>query len=169
MDWPELLQTGQRATLVYLFILFVIRLLGKRSVGHLSPFDLLVALMMGEVSDEIIFGDVTLAKGFTAIAVVAFWHFANAWGTHKSEWLDKLLGGTPRVLVHHGRIDRQALAAERLGEAELWSSLRGYGIDDLAEVKRATLEPSGQISVLQEEWAKPLEKRDLDKAARPAA
>lgn len=164
MDLQDLSLTAVRATAVYLFLLFVVRLLGKRSVGNLSAFDLIVALMLGEVTDEIIFGDVTLAKGFVAISVVACWHFANAWGSHKSAWFDWLTGGGPRVLVEHGRIDHEALARERLSETELWSNLRAQEVDDLREVKRATLEPSGHVSVLLEDWAKPLQKRDLDAA-----
>jgi uncharacterized membrane protein YcaP (DUF421 family) len=169
MDWQELLNTAMRATLVYLFVLVVIRLLGKRSVGNLGPFDLLVALMMGEVVDEIIFGDVTLAKGFVAIAVIAFWHFVNAWTTFRWKWIDELTEGKPRVLVRHGQIDRAALAAERLSEDELWSNLRVAGLDDLSEVKEACLEPSGHISVIQEEWAEPIQKRDLEPASHRAA
>jgi uncharacterized membrane protein YcaP (DUF421 family) len=169
MDWQELLHTALRATLVYLFVLFVLRVLGKRSVGNLSAFDLLVALMIGEVTDEIIFGDVTLAKGGVAVGVIAFWHYANAWATFRSKTLDKLLEGTPRRLVEHGRIDRDALAAERMSEDELWSSLRTQGIDDITEVKKACLEPSGQVSVVKEEWAEPLQKGDLERRAAKAA
>ena len=169
MDWQELLQTAMRATLVYMFVLFLLRMLGKRSVGNLSAFDLLVALMIGEVTDEIIFGDVTLAKGLVALVVIGFWHYANAWATFRSKTLDKLLEGSPRVLVKHGQIDRDALAAERVSEEELWSNLRSHGIDDITEVKEACLEPSGQVSVIQEEWAEPIQKRDLERRAARAA
>ena len=169
MDWPELLQTALRATLVYLFVLFLLRVLGKRSVGNLSAFDLLVALMIGEVTDEIIFGDVTLAKGGVALAVIGFWHYANAWVTFRNQTLDRLLEGTARPLVEHGRIDRDALAAERISEDELWSNLRTHGIDDITEVKKACLEPSGQVSVILEEWAEPIKKRDLEQRTARAA
>jgi uncharacterized membrane protein YcaP (DUF421 family) len=169
MDWQELLHTALRATLVYGVVLFLLRMLGKRSVGNLSAFDLLVALMIGEVTDEIIFGDVTLAKGFVALGAIAFWHYANSWATFRSKTLDRLLEGTPRVLVKHGQIDRDALAAERISEDELWSTLRVNGIDDITEVKEACLEPSGQVSVIQEEWAEPLQKRDLEQRAARAA
>ena len=169
MDWQELLQTALRATLVYLFVLFLLRMLGKRSVGNLSAFDLLVALMIGEVTDEIIFGDVTLAKGAVALVVIAFWHYANSWATFRNQALDRLLEGTPRLLVEHGRIDREALAAERLSEDELWSTLRVQGVDDISEVKKACLEPSGQVSVIKEEWAEPIQKRDLEQRTAKAA
>jgi uncharacterized membrane protein YcaP (DUF421 family) len=161
MDIPDLLQTAGRATLVYFFILFVIRLLGKRSVGITSAFDLLVALMLGEVVDEIIFGDVTLAKGFTAIGVVAIWHFANEWASARSQKIDRLTGGKPTVLMEHGQFNHDHLASERLNREEVLAHLRLEGIDDPKDVKRATLEPSGHISFIKEEAAETVQKRDL--------
>jgi uncharacterized membrane protein YcaP (DUF421 family) len=161
MDWQELGYTALRTSAVYLVMLFVLRLLGKRSVGNLSAFDLLVALMLGEVTDEIAYGDVDLAKGFTVVGIIAAWHFVNSWASWRWSWFDHLTSGSPRTLVEHGRIDRDALAHERINEDELWSNLRAQGIEEIEEVKTATLEPSGQISVIQEDWAKPIQKKDL--------
>ena len=161
MDWNELGLTAARAVLVYAFMLVAIRILGKRSVGNLTAFDLLVALMLSEVSDEIIYADVTVSKGFVAIAAIAACHFVNSWSSYKSTFVDRLTGSEPRVLVQHGRVLREALAAERMNEDELWSELRLQQVDDLREVKCATLEPSGQVSVIKEDWAKELQKGDL--------
>ena len=163
MDTQDLLLTAGRASLVYVVVLLVIRLLGKRSVGAFGAFDLLVALMLGEVVDEIIFGDVTLAKGFTAIAIIALWHFVNGWAAYKSKFIDWLTESSACVLVEHGEIKHDHLASERLNEEELWTALREQGIEDIKEVKLAMLETDGKISVIQEEWAKPLEKRDLQR------
>jgi uncharacterized membrane protein YcaP (DUF421 family) len=161
--------TALRAMAVYAFVLAVVRLLGKRSVGNLSAFDLIVALMLGEVVDEIVFGDVTLVKGFLAVAVIAFCHFVNAWASYRSKLVDWLTAGAPRVLVLNGKIQEDALARERMNEDELWSELRRQSIDDLKEVKKAILEPSGQVSVIQQDWAKPLQKGDLQSAKGRAA
>jgi uncharacterized membrane protein YcaP (DUF421 family) len=65
MDTSELLFTALRATFVYFFLLLVVRILGKREIGATSAFDLIVALILGEVVDEIIYGDVTLLQGVT--------------------------------------------------------------------------------------------------------
>jgi uncharacterized membrane protein YcaP (DUF421 family) len=169
VDWKELGLTAARATAVYAFMLLTIRLLGKRSVGNLTAFDLLVALMLGEVADEIIYADVTIPQGFLSIAVIAFWHFTNSWASYKSKFIDRLTGASPRVLVENGQIVREALAAERMNEQELWSQLRLESVDDLNEVKRATLEPSGQVSVIKQDWAKELQKGDLRQPRSTAA
>jgi uncharacterized membrane protein YcaP (DUF421 family) len=167
MDTQDLLLTAGRASLVYVFVLFVIRVLGKRSVGAFSAFDLLVALMLGEVVDEIIFGDVSLAKGFVAITVIGLWHFVNGWAAYKSKLVNWLTEGKPCVVVEHGEIKHDRLASERISEEELWMHLRIQQVEDINEVKRATLETDGKVTVLLEEWAKPIEKRDLDAARRP--
>jgi uncharacterized membrane protein YcaP (DUF421 family) len=171
MDVQELLLTAARTSVVYLVVLAAIRLLGKRSVGAVGPFDLVVALMLGEVVDEIAFGDVAMATGLLAIAVIAGWHLINAWASYKSRLIDRLVEAEPSVVVAHGQIRHDVLARERLSEAELWSQLRLQSIDDVRQVKLATLESSGHVSVLKEEWAKPLEKGDLPpiEAARPQA
>jgi uncharacterized membrane protein YcaP (DUF421 family) len=169
MDVQDLLLTAGRASLVYISVLLVIRLLGKRSVGAFGAFDLLVALMLGEVVDEIIFGDVTLAKGFIAIAIIGLWHFISGWASYKSKLIEWLIESTSCTVVENGEIKYDRLARERMSEQELWMHLRLNEIEDVTEVKRATLETDGEVSILREEWAKPLEKRDLEAARRPAA
>jgi uncharacterized membrane protein YcaP (DUF421 family) len=162
IDMTELVYTALRASFVYLFLLLVVRLLGKREIGNTSAFDLIVALILGEVVDEIIYGDVTILQGVVAIVVTAIWHVANSWASFKSKIIDKITGAPPTVLVKNGQIQRKNLAKERLNEDELLSELRMMGVDDVKEVKQATLEPNGKVSVLQEEWAKPVQRQDLE-------
>src|SRR5574339_1245366 len=161
MDLTELMWTALRASFVYLFLLVVVRLLGKREIGASSAFDLVVALILGEVVDEIIYADVTILQGVVAIGVVAVWHLVNSWASYKSSFIDRLTGAPPTVVVKNGEIQRKNLAKERLNEQELFSELRMMGVDDVKEVKQATLEPNGKISVIQEELAKPVQRQDL--------
>jgi uncharacterized membrane protein YcaP (DUF421 family) len=161
MDPNDLLQTALRATLIYFFLLLVIRLSGKRSVGGASAFDFLVALMLGEVVDEIIYGDVSIVKGLLAITVIAVWHYVNAWSSYKSKKIDELTAGKPAPMIKSGEIVHENLAKERLNEEELYSEMRQQGIADIKEVKVAHLEPSGKVSFLKEDWAESLQKRDL--------
>lgn len=168
MDVNELLLTALRATFVYFYLLVIIRVLGKREIGPSTAFDLLVALMLGDVVDEVIYGDVTIMQGAVAMATIGVWHLVNSWASFKSEIVDKLTGSPPTVLVKGGKIQRKALARERLNETELFSGLRLMEVDDVKEVKQATLEPNGQISVLLEDWAKPAQKQDLSKSKAKA-
>lgn len=161
MDLNELLLTALRATFVYFYLLVIVRVLGKREIGASTAFDLLVALMLGDVVDEVIYGEVTIMQGAVAMAIIGVWHLVNSWASFKSKIIDRLTGAPPTTLVKNGRIQHKALAQERLNEEELWSGLRMMEVDDVKEVKEATLEPNGQISVVLEEWAKPVQKQDL--------
>jgi uncharacterized membrane protein YcaP (DUF421 family) len=161
MDVTELIYTALRASFVYLFLLIVVRVLGKREIGATSAFDLVVALILGEVVDEIIYGDVTILQGVIAIVVVALWHLVNSWASFKSEFIDKLTGARPTIVVKNGQIQHKNLAKERLNKEELFSELRLMGVDNVKEVKQATLEPNGTVSVLLEEWAKPVQRQDV--------
>lgn len=163
MDWQELGLTAARGLLVYVVMLVVIRVLGKRTIGNFSAFDLLVALMLGEVVDEIIYGDVSIAQGFVAIFVVAAAKYATAWITYASPAASRVLEGKPRELVRNGELLRKAMRAEMMNEPEVMASLRLQGVSDVAEVKSAMMEVDGVVSVIREEWAEPLQKRDLGK------
>lgn len=161
MDWQELGMTAARGVLVYVVMLIVIRVLGKRTVGNFSAFDLLVALMLGEVVDEIIYGDVSLAQGMTAIVVVALCKYITAWITTRNQSLNRLLEGTPTEIVRDGELVRKGLRAELLNEQEVLAALRLNEISDMREVKLAVLEVDGQVSVIRHSWAEPLTKGDV--------
>jgi uncharacterized membrane protein YcaP (DUF421 family) len=161
MDWQELGLTAARGVLVYVVMLVVIRVLGKRTVGNFTAFDLLVALMLGEVVDEIIYGDVTIAQGMVAIGVVALAKYLTAWLTYFNHGLTRVLEGEPREVIRHGELVPDALRAEIINEQEVHAALRLHGIDDMKEVKSAKMEVDGEISVILEDWAEPLKKRDV--------
>ena len=114
MDPHELMMTALRALGVYFLMLVVIRVLGKRTVGNFSAFDLLVALMLGEVVDEIIYGDVSIAQGLVAIGVVAAAQYGNEWLGYWDHGFDALLEGTPTTVVRNGVLDVKGMRAERM-------------------------------------------------------
>jgi uncharacterized membrane protein YcaP (DUF421 family) len=129
----------------------------------------MVALILGEIVDEPIYGDVPMTKALLAIVVVAGWHFVNSWVSTRSAWFDQLTGGMPRVLVANGVIDRAAMSKEHVNDEELWTMLRRHEIERLDEVKVATLEPSGELSVIRTDAARELRKGDLAPLLHDAA
>src|SRR5687767_5973265 len=137
MDWQELALTAARGLFVYVLMLIVIRLLGKRTVGNFSAFDLLVALMLGEVADEIIYGDVNFAQGAVAIGVVSLAQYVNSWLSYWDHGLDAILEGRPTPVVRSGVVQQSGLRRERMNEKDLLAELRVQGIEDLGEVKVA--------------------------------
>ena len=162
METHELLLTGLRALAVFAFMLVVIRLLGKRTVGNFTAFDLLVALMLGEVVDEIIYGDVSLLQGAVAILVVAAAKYATSWLNYRFPKLSPVLEGRPTPVVRHGTLQHDGLRSELMNEKELMAALRLQEIRDLSTVRLATIEADGEVSVLKEEWAEPARRADLE-------
>lgn len=165
MDPRELLLTAARAIAVYVLMLVVIRALGKRTVGNFAAFDLLVALMLGEVVDEIIYGDVSFAQGTVAIVVIAGAQAGNAWLTWWDRRWDRILEGTPTVVIRDGALQEEGVRAERMHEKDVVAHLRGQGIRDLREVALALVEDDGTISVLRRPWAEPATKAEVDEHA----
>ena len=168
MEASDLLLTAARTVAVYVLLLAVVRLSGKRAIGNFTAFDLLVALMLGEVVDEIIYGDVTFAQGALTIAVVAGLQYANSWLSYWGHGADKVLDGTPSVVVRNGRFERAGMRKERMNEKEVMAELRLMGVSDLREVKLAMVETDGKVSVLKRDWAEPVQKGDVQRDEKSA-
>jgi len=155
--------TAARAAAVYVFMLIVIRALGKRTVGNFSAFDLLVALMLGEVVDEIIYGDVRFIQGAIAIVAIGGLAYADSWLAYVHPSMQAVLEGKPTIIVRDGRFDRAGMRSERMNDKDVMAHLRTEGIHDIREVHLAVVELDGTVSVLKHEWADPAQKADVNK------
>jgi uncharacterized membrane protein YcaP (DUF421 family) len=161
----ELLMTAVRALAIYIVMLIVIRTLGKRTVGNFAAFDLIVALMLGEIVDEIIYADVTFVQGTLAIVVIASAQASNAWLSSLGHGLDKLLEGSPTVIVRDGELQLKGMRTERMNAKDVMAHVRSQGIQDIREVRLALVEADGSVSVLRHGWAEPATKADVDTEA----
>jgi uncharacterized membrane protein YcaP (DUF421 family) len=162
MDFSELWLTAVRAFAVYALMLVVIRALGKRTVGNFATFDLLVALMLGEVVDEIIYGDVGFLQGVVAITVIAAAQAGNSWLTWWGHGFDTLLEGSPTVIVRNGTLQPPGMKRERMNAKEVMGHLRSQGVQDVREVKLALVEDDGSVSIVRKGWAEPARRVDID-------
>src|SRR5688572_1643144 len=161
MDPTELMLTAARAAAVYVFMLIVIRALGKRTVGNFSAFDLLVALMLGEVVDEIIYGDVRFIQGGVAVVAIAALAYTDSWLAYFDHGMEAVLEGKPTIVVRDGRFDHAGMRRERMNEKDVLAHLRSEGIHDMREVHLAVVELDGSVSVLKHDWAEPAQKADV--------
>ena len=165
MPSQELLLTAARSVAVFVLMLIVVRALGKRTIGNFSAFDLLIALMLGEMVDEIIYGDVTFLQGTVAIVTLGALTFLDAVLSYASRPMQRILEGKPAVVIRHGKFQHDAMRGERLNEIDIAAMLRNQGVQDVREVRLGILETDGELSVLREEWAEPAQKSDVDKTA----
>jgi uncharacterized membrane protein YcaP (DUF421 family) len=163
MDTQELLLTAGRAVAVYALMLVVIRALGRRTIGNFSAFDLLVALMLGEVVDEIIYGDVRFIQGTVAIVTLGAVTYFDSVLSYFDHGMEAVLEGKPVIVVKHGQFDRHGMRRERMNEKDVLSALRMQGVRDMRQVQYAIVEHDGTVSVMPYDWAEPVIKADVDK------
>jgi uncharacterized membrane protein YcaP (DUF421 family) len=163
MDARELLMTAVRALAVYVLILAVVRALGKRTVGNFSAFDLLVALMLGEVVDEMIYGDVRFIQGTVAVVAIAAITYADSWLSYWDHGMEAVLEGKPTIVIRKGEFHRPGMRLERMNEKDVLGALRMQGVRDMREVELAVVEHDGTVSVLPYDWAQPAIRADVDK------
>lgn len=139
-----------RGAAVYLAIMVLLRLTGKRTIGQLSPFDFVLLLIISNaVQNSMNAGDNSLTGGLISAATLVVVDYLFDQLTGRVRWLDTLFLGTPQVLVHNGRIDWKAMKAARVTRTDLNAALRRNGVIDLRCVRVAMLELSGNISVVQ--------------------
>ncbi len=138
-----------RALVVYGFLLITLRLTGKRQVGQLAPFDLVLLLVLSNaVQNSMNAGDNTVASGFILVGSLLAVNAFMGYVTWRSKRAEIFLEGRPQILVHNGQMDDRILAKERITQHELMASVRQAGLSDLAEVRVAILENNGRINVI---------------------
>lgn len=150
--WEKVL----RSVVVYLFMLAAFRFTGKRQVGQLTPFDLVVLLVISNVVQNAIIGpDNSLGGGLIGAVVILLLNYAVVEVAFRSKRLRRLLEASPTLLVHNGRILHDNLNKERLTLDDLHAALRRSGVADVAHVRVAVLEENGGISVIPRAAAAP--------------
>jgi uncharacterized membrane protein YcaP (DUF421 family) len=146
------LEIALRTTVMYLYTLGLVRVLGKRGLGQLSPFEMVIIVALGSaVGDPMFYSDVPLFHGIVVITVVVGLERLLVKVTERNQRIERLIESEPVLLVSDGNLLTDALDLEDLSEAEVFMGLRENGIEFLGEVRRAYIEPSGKISVFRED------------------
>mgnify|MGYP000268292099 CR=1 FL=1 len=138
-----------RAAAVYLAVLLGLRLSGKRELGQMTVFDLVVLLLLANAVQNAMVGqDTSLTGGILAAGVLLVLNAAVA--RLRLGWrpLRRLLEGSPTLLVLHGQVLERNLEREGLDREVLEAALREHGVAGVAEVEMAVLEIDGSISVI---------------------
>jgi uncharacterized membrane protein YcaP (DUF421 family) len=139
-----------RSVLVYVFLLALLRITGKRQVGQLAPFDLVLLLVLSNaVQNSMNGGDNSLIGGLVSAATLVLLNGAISLATYRSKRLEALIEGRPQLLIHNGQLYDQVLKQAKLTRHELHSALRQAGCECVDEVHTAVLENNGSISVVQ--------------------
>jgi uncharacterized membrane protein YcaP (DUF421 family) len=158
-----------RIAFTYVFFLLVVRLAGKRTIREGTPFDFLVALMLGDFPDDVIWGEVTVAQGVVAIGSVMTLHLLVSYASYRSLWFDRLLGDTPDLLLRRGLSHRRGLRRARMNESDLDVELRRAGHVRRSDIEEASLEATGEISIRLTEGARAARRSDVRADPDPGA
>ncbi|MGE5542541.1 MAG: DUF421 domain-containing protein [Bacillota bacterium] len=155
--WKDLLIVAYRTVAVYVFCLAAMRLVGKRSIGQMAAFDLVVVIIMGSVAAiPIEEKSVRLVDAGLCIAILALLEFIVGTLNIRYRTLEKITQGQSTVLVQDGRILKENLRREKITLSDLYISLREKDIDNVQDVQLAVLEPNGRVSVIKKKEKQPV-------------
>ena len=163
VPWWELVL---RPFVVYLVILTLLRLTGKRQVGQLSPYDLVLLLVLSNaVQNSLGGGDESLIGGLIAATTLVVLNYIVGYLTYKSRTIEIIAEGRPQVLIQRGRLIEEVRRGAHLSEYELQSALRQHGCETVEEVRCAVIETNGAITVIRYDGKQP----DGAEALKPVA
>ncbi len=138
-----------RSVAVYAFLLILLRITGKRQVGQLAPFDLVLLLVLSNaVQNSMNAGDNSLVGGLVSATTLVGLNFVIGHLTYRSKKIEAIIEGRPEVLIHNGKLFERVMSRAQLTHHELSAALRQAGCACIEEVHLAVIENNGSISVI---------------------
>lgn len=139
-----------RSIILYIIVLVVMRLMGKREIGQLQPFELAISIMIADLA-SIPMADtgIPITNGIIPILGLLVMHLVISIINIKSIRGREIICGRPSILIYRGKIDEKVLRKERFTVNELEERLRGNNIVNIGDIEYAILETSGQVTVIQ--------------------
>ena len=139
-----------RSIVLYIIVLIVMRLMGKREIGQLQPFELAIAIMIADLAAvPMAETGIPISNGIIPILWLLVMHLIISFLNLKSMKIREILCGKPAILIYRGKIDEKVLKKERFTLNELQERLRSSNVVNLGDVEYAILETSGQVTVIQ--------------------
>ena len=152
-----------RTIIIYVLVLCVMRFMGKREIGQMQPFELVISIMIADLAStpmtEI---GIPILYGIIPIFGMLFMHIIISVINIKSIRMREIICGKPRILINKGEIDERALIKENFTINELQERLRVNDVNNISDVEYAILETSGQISVILKSEKSPVTCEDLN-------
>ena len=145
-----MLITFFRSIVLYVIVLIVMRLMGKREIGQLQPFELAISIMIADLASiPMTDTGVPIFNGIIPILGLLIMHLLISMINMKSSKAREIICGRPSILIYRGKINEKNLKKERFTINELEERLRGNNVINLGDVEYAILETSGQVTVIQ--------------------
>ena len=157
-----MLNTFIRVIILYILVLIIMRLMGKREIGQMQPFELVIAIMIADLA-SIPMADIgiPLSNGIIPILALLLLQLLISIINVKSIKLRKFICGSPSILIYRGKIQEKTLKKEKITINEIEERLRQNNVFSFGDVEYAILETSGQVTVIQKPNKKNLTPEDL--------
>lgn len=152
-----------RTLILYIFVVIVMRIMGKRQIGELQPFELVIAIMLSELA-AVPMQDtgIPLLHGIIPILTLMFLEIFISFLTLKFQGLRNFICGSPSIIIQHGRICENELKRQRFNLNDLMEELRMLGYLNVSDVEFAILESSGKVSIIPKSANSPVTRSDLN-------
>jgi len=138
-----------RAVAVYVLVMVLVRVSGKRAVGQFTPFDLVLLILIGNaVQNGINGGDNSLTGAVIMATTLIALNYAVAFSTSRSRRVERLIEGVPVVLARDGKVFERVLREQLVSDADFHKALRQHDVSEVSDVALALLETNGSISVV---------------------
>ncbi len=152
-----------RAIFLYIFVIVVMRMMGKREIGQLQPYELAITMIISElVTLPMANNGVPLISGVIPVLVITFTQILLSFITTKSQFMQDLISGTYTIIIENGNLIEKNMIKQKYTIVELLEQLRLNGVSKISDVQYAILETSGQLSVLLKEPKRPVSAEQLN-------
>jgi len=151
-------QECARAVVIFFYAWAMLRLSGRRTFAHWSALDIVISFIIGSALGRVLTGSAPFPGTLAAVAVMVLIHVLIAHGAARSNWLARVTEGQPVPLIDHGRVNEAVRKRHMITLTDLQEAMREAGLDwpkGLENVKRATLEPNGKISMVKHDPCRP--------------
>lgn len=143
------METVFRVIIIYFFVMFGLRVLGKREFGEMEPFDLVVLLLIPElVAQALVREDFSLINGLVGVSTLLMLVFLTSLVSYRFPPIGRVIASTPTVLVKHGYLLTKQMNRERVGPEEILEAMHQVGLHRMEEVQWAILETDGRITIV---------------------
>ncbi|MBE7073670.1 MAG: DUF421 domain-containing protein [Clostridiales bacterium] len=151
-----------RSILIYVIVLFVFRVMGKRQLGQMQPFELVLTLIIADLATipmaEV---SVPVLHGVVPLLTLVVLHFLLTWLTKISQRISKIISGKPVIVVNPKGIDFEAMKKLNLSIDDLFAALRENGYFSIAQIQYAIMETNGKISIMPKAQSAPVTNGDM--------
>lgn len=152
-----------RTFILYTLVVFSMRIMGKRQIGQLQPFELVIAIMISDLASLPMQDTrIPLLHGIIPIITLLISQVGISFLQIKNEKAREIIDGKPSILIENGKLNIKNLRDQRFTVNEIMGALRMKGFFDIADIQYATLETDGQLSVIPKAEKEPVNKKDMN-------